>query len=82
MKTVEPYAASGDEHKKLILVTNQVLRLCDAAEMSVADMMNMLTNLMAEVAVGECIDRETMLNAVGVTYDLHLAESMKNETFN
>jgi hypothetical protein len=51
-------------------------------DLSVADMMNMMTNLLAEIAFVECVDRETLLNILGTTYDLHVESAIKNETLN
>jgi hypothetical protein len=45
-------------------------------------MMNLLNNLLAEIAFVECVDRETLLNILGTTYDLHVESAMKDETFN
>lgn len=83
MKTVdEPYVASEDEHYRILRASGRVLRVLSEAELSSADVMNLLTNLIAEVAVVECLDRESVIKAVGMTYDLHLEASAKDETLN
>lgn len=82
MKTVEPYMATDDEHVRILRASQRVFRVMADANLSTADMMNMLTNLIAEIAVVECVDRESVVVAVGKTYDLHLEASAKDETLN
>jgi hypothetical protein len=82
MKLVEPYEATDDEHARIMRATGRILRVFDDSDLSSADIMNLLTNLMAEIAVVECIDRETVLSVIGQTYDLHLEASSKDETLN
>jgi hypothetical protein len=82
MKTVDPYVATDDEHARIMRATGRILRVFDDSGLSSADIMNLLTNLMSEIAVVECIDRETVLSVIGQTYDLHLEASAKDETLN
>lgn len=82
MKTVEPYRASEDEAARILRTLNKVLRVLGESDLSTADVMNLLVNLVAEVAVVECLDRESFITTMGKTYDLHLANNAKNETIN
>jgi hypothetical protein len=76
------YYAEGAEEQRLNNATRKVLKIADEMDLSVADMMNMMTNLLAEIAFVECVDRETLLNILGTTYDLHVESAIKNETLN
>lgn len=76
------YHAEGEERVRLDRATRRILHIADDMNLSFADMMNILNNLLAEIAFAECIDRETLLTILGKTYDLHVAESVKSETIN
>jgi hypothetical protein len=78
----EPYEATDDEHARIMRATGKILRVFDDLNLNVADMLNLLTNLIAEIAVVECLDRESIVTSVGRTYDLHLEASAKDETLN
>lgn len=76
------YYAEGAEEQRLNNAARRILKTADELELSVSDMMNLLNNLLAEIAFVECVDRETLLNILGTTYDLHVESAMKDETFN
>jgi hypothetical protein len=83
MKTIgEPYIATDDEHVRIMRASTRVLRVLSEADLTSADVMNLLTNLIAEIAVVECLDRESLVVSIGRTYDLHLEASAKDETLN
>ena len=82
MKTTEPYAADRQESEKLYEATGQILGIFKTAGISTADAMNVLANLMAELAVHTCLAKDDYLTAVARTYDLHLEHSADNETLN
>lgn len=82
MKVTDAYEATGDQHALILRAANRVLRVFAESDLSSADIMNLLTNLIAEIAVVECVDRESVIHAVGQTYDMHLEASAKNETIN
>lgn len=76
------YYAEGAEAQRLANASRKFFKIADDMELSVADMMNLLTNILAEIAFVECVDRESLLNIIGKTYDLHVESATKNETFN
>ena len=76
------YYADGAEEQRLNNAARSILKAADEADLSVSDMMNLLNNLLAEIAFVECVDRATLLNILGTTYDLHVESATKNETFN
>jgi hypothetical protein len=82
MRTIDPYRASEDEAARLLRTLNKVLAVLRDSDLNTADVMNLLINLVAEVAVVECIDRESFITTMGKTYDLHLANDAENETIN
>jgi hypothetical protein len=82
MRTVDPYRASEDEAARILRTLNKVLAVLRDSDLNTADVMNLLINLVAEVAVVECIDRESFITTMGKTYDLHLANDAENETIN
>jgi hypothetical protein len=82
MRTIDPYRASEDEAARLLRTLNKVLAVFRDSDLNTADVMNLLINLVAEVAVVECIDRESFIATMGKTYDLHLANDAENETIN
>ena len=82
MRTIDPYRASEDEAARLLRTLHKVLAVLRESDLNTADVMNLLINLVAEVAVVECIDRESFITTMGKTYDLHLANDAENETIN
>lgn len=78
----EMYYAEGAEEQRLSRAATRILKVADDLELTTADMMNLLTNLIAEIAFVECIDRETIISILGATYDHHVKAAMKDETFN
>ena len=82
MRTIDPYRASEDEAARLLRTLHKVLAVLRESDLNTADVMNLLINLVAEVAVVECIDRESFITTMGKTYDLHRATDAENETIN
>ena len=64
MKTTEPYVADRQEAEKLYEATGQILGIFKKAGISTADAMNVLLNLMAELAVHTCVPKDDYLTAV------------------
>jgi hypothetical protein len=80
--TEDFYCAEGAEGQRLSRAARLIFKTADELNLSVADMMNLMTNLLAEMAFTECIDRQTLLEIVGKTYDLHIESATKDETIN
>ena len=76
------YYAEGAEEQRLNTAARKFLKIADEMDLSVADMMNLMTNLIVEVAFTECIDKESLINIIGTTYNLHVEAATKNETLN
>ncbi len=74
--------AEGAEEQRLNNAARRIFKVADELELTTADMMNLMTNIIAEIAFVECIDRETIVGILGVTYDHHVKAAMKDETFN
>lgn len=82
IKPADFYYAEGAEEQRLNIAARKFFKVADEMDLSVADMMNLMTNLIVEVAFTECIDREKLLNIIGTTYNLHVEAATKNETLN
>lgn len=81
-KVIDAVEADGDEREKLMRATKRILRAMEAEQLGTVDAMNVLTNLVAEIGIVACIDRENFLTAMGQTYDLHIEHANQNETLN
>lgn len=81
-KVIEAYEAEGNERDRLMLATRRIVRVLEADELSSADCMNVLTNLIAEIAIVACVDRTSYMDAMAQTYDLHIEHASHNETLN
>ena len=82
MKQVNAYKADEQETQRLGYVMKKMMELFDKHDLTTADVMNLTTNLLAEIAVMNCMDRESVLKALGQTYDAHLKNDTRDETFN
>jgi hypothetical protein len=83
MKTEENfYQAEGMEGQRLKMAARRMYKVADELDLTVADMMNLMTNLIADMAFTECIDRQTLLEIIGKVYDLHVESATKDETIN
>ena len=76
------YHAEGAEGRRLNMAARRLLKVADELGLSVADMINLMINLTADIAFTECIDRQTLLEVMGKTYDLHAESATKDETIN
>lgn len=81
-KNEDFYHAEGEERVRLDRATRRILHIADDMDLDLNEMLNILNNLLAEIAFAECIDRETIVGILGKTYDLHVADSIKSETIN
>jgi hypothetical protein len=81
-KLIDPHEAEGDERRKLMRTTLQIVRIMDKEELTSADSMNVLCNLVAEIAIVACVDKESFMQAIEQTYDLHIEHASHNETLN
>jgi hypothetical protein len=82
MKQIEARRADEYESERLVYVMKKMLELFDKYDLTTADVMNLLTNVVSEIAVMNCMDRESLIKAVGQTYDAHLLNDSKDETVN
>ena len=82
MKQVNAYRADEQETQRLGYVMGKMMELFDKHDLTTADVMNLTTNLLAEIAVMNCMDRESVLKALGQTYDAHLTRDSQDETLN
>jgi len=76
------YHAEGAEGRRLNMAARRVFKIADDLGLGVADIMNLMTNLIVDIAFTECIDRQTLLEVIGKTYDLHVESATKDETIN
>jgi len=83
MKTEENfYQAEGAEGVRLKMAARRIYRAADESDLTVGDMMNVMINLIADIAFTECIDRQTLLEIIGKVYDMHVESATKDETLN
>lgn len=68
---------------KLHSVSSEVIELMRKADLHPDEVMNIMLNLLARSAILLCMERKELLEALGLAYDLHIAdESNNNETLN
>lgn len=82
MKFQNVEIAEGERHDHLLRIQNGILKVLDHYDIPSEDALNVLTNLVAILAVENCIPREDVTAAVGDIYDAHLHYDSKDETFN
>jgi hypothetical protein len=76
------YRAEGAEGQRLKMAASRIYKVADELDLTVADMMNVMINLIADIAFTECIDRQTLLEIIGKVYDMHVESATKDETIN
>ena len=68
---------------KLHKVSTEIIELMRRADLRPEDVMNIMLNILARSAILLCMERNDLLEALGLAYDLHIAdESNNNETLN
>jgi len=67
---------------KLHKVSTEIVDVMRKAELNPDEVLNIMLNILARSAIITCLSRHELLEAVGVAYNLHLAEESGNETLN
>ena len=78
-KLKKPYLS---DDKKLYEITNTFVEIMSEAELRPDEVLNLLLNLLARSSILACVDRDTIVTGLAQTYDMHLEQDSKNETFN
>ena len=78
-KLKKPYLS---DDKKLYEITNTIVELFSEARLRPDEVLNLLLNLLARSSILACVDRDTIVTGLAQTYDMHLEQDSKNETFN
>ena len=79
MKVKTPYLS---DDKKLYEITDTIVELFSEARLRPDEVLNLLLNLLARSSILACIDRDTIVTGLAQTYNMHLEQDSKNETFN
>ena len=78
-KLKTPYLSDDN---KLYEITNTFVEIMRDAELRPDEVINILLNLLARSSILACIDRDTIVTGLAQTYNMHLAQDTKDETFN
>ena len=78
-KLKKPYLS---DDKKLYEITDTIVELFSEARLRPDEVLNLLLNLLARSSILACVDRDTLVSGLVMTYDAHLEQDSKNETFN
>lgn len=63
-------------------VSTEIVDVMRKAELQPDEVVNIMLNILARSAIITCLPKQELLEAVGVAYDLHIADESNNETLN
>jgi len=63
-------------------VSTEIVDVMRKAELQPDEVVNIMLNILARSAIITCLSKQELLEAVGVAYDLHIADESNNETLN